>query len=92
MPVDNLGVIRVVENIDRERDPRFHAQEGAGNLAVIAVGMDGFAGSDFKGQRSDPQRYVYLFLLHGTNHAGKYRVDACGKRSPRGRTHETPAP
>jgi len=24
--------------------------------------MDGFAGGDFKGNRSDPQRYAYLFL------------------------------
>jgi hypothetical protein len=93
MPVDNLVVIRVVKNIGRERDPCFHTQEGAGNLAVIAIGMDGLAGKDFEGNRSDPQRYVCLFLLHGTSHAGKYRVDARGKRGPCGRTYEAaPAP
>src|SRR5579872_5588712 len=58
VPVDNFFMIGVVEDIHRDRRSLFHSQDWAGNLAVIAKSVNGFARRDFKGNFPDVESEI----------------------------------
>jgi hypothetical protein len=51
--MDNLFVIGVVEDINRDWNTFLHPQKRSGNLAVVTESVNSFAGSDVKRYRSD---------------------------------------
>jgi hypothetical protein len=62
MPVDNLFMIGVVENINRDRPSLCHSQDWAGNLAVITKSVNSFAGRDIERDGSDAESEISFAL------------------------------
>ena len=62
MPVDNLFMIGVVENIHRNGRSLLHSQDWAGNLAVIAESVNGFARRDVKRDWRDVEGEISFAL------------------------------
>ena len=60
MPMDNLFVISVIEDIDRDWNTFLHSQERARNLPVVTESVNSFAGSDVKRYGSDTEGEISL--------------------------------
>jgi hypothetical protein len=58
VPVHELGRIRVVEHVDRDRFIFFKTQQRAGELAVIERGRDDMVGRELEKARGDAQGNV----------------------------------
>ena len=60
MPMDNLFVISIIEDIDRDWNTFLHPQEWSGNLAVVTESVNSFPGSDVKRYGSDIEGEIGL--------------------------------
>src|SRR5882762_2641377 len=63
MPVQLLGCIRVVMNIDRNLAALFETKQRAGKLAIVCSGRDDSLGRDFDGRVFNVQCVVCPCLL-----------------------------
>ena len=82
VPMHQLRRVRIVEDVDGYRFSFLHAQQRAGNLAVVADGLDDLARRDFKRYGSDVDGVIRLRgrLQPGRNDeagAGPSRNGAC---------------
>src|SRR5580704_2794740 len=62
MPMNNLFVISVIEDIDRDWNTFLHPKERSGNLAVVTESVNSFARSDVKRYGSDMEGEISLWL------------------------------
>ena len=60
MPMNNLFVTGVVEDIDRDWNTFFHPKERSGNLPVVTESVNSFAGGDVKRYGSDAESEISL--------------------------------
>src|SRR6516225_4035819 len=64
VPVHQLGRIRVVEHVDRDRLPFFETEQRAGELAIIERRRDDVVGCELEKTRGDAQGNVRWFGLN----------------------------
>jgi len=60
MPMNNLFVVSVIENIDRDWNTFLHPKERARNLAVVTESVNSFAGSDVERDGSYAESEISL--------------------------------
>jgi hypothetical protein len=60
--MNNLFVISVIEDIDRDWNTFLHPKERSGNLAVVTESVNSFARSDVKRYGSDMEGEISLWL------------------------------
>ena len=60
MPVDDIGVTGIIDDVDVDRGSLTQPQYRAWNGAVVARGLDRFARSEFERDRSDPDGMIDL--------------------------------
>src|ERR1700722_12096870 len=58
MPVDQIGIAGIVDDLDRDRRAFLEAEQRPRHLIVVARGLDDFARPDFQRDRRDPDGVI----------------------------------